>query len=34
MDRNYWARHVARLDPETEYEQIYRILVTASSRGT
>lgn len=28
MDRNYWAEHIARLDPETEYEQIYRILVT------
>jgi hypothetical protein len=28
MDRNYWAEHVARLDPETEYEQIYRIMVT------
>jgi hypothetical protein len=28
MDRHYWARHIARLDPETEYEQIYRIIVT------
>jgi len=28
MDRNHWARHIARLDPETEYEQIYRIIVT------
>ena len=28
MDRHYWSRHIARLDPETEYEQIYRILVS------
>jgi hypothetical protein len=28
MDRNYWVDHIARLDPETEYEQIYRIMVT------
>jgi hypothetical protein len=28
MDRNYWADHIAGLDPETEYEQIYRIMVT------
>ena len=28
MDRNYWARHIAGLDPETEYEQIYRIMTT------
>ena len=28
MDRNYWVDHIAGLDPETEYEQIYRILVT------
>jgi hypothetical protein len=28
MDRNYWADHIARLDPGTEYEQIYRIVVT------
>ena len=28
MDRYYWARHIARLDPVTEYEQIYRIIVT------
>lgn len=28
MDRYYWARHISRLDPATEYEQIYRILVS------
>ena len=28
MDRFYWAKHIARLDPETEYEQIYRIITT------
>ena len=28
MDRYYWAKHIARLDPVTEYEQIYRIIVT------
>ena len=28
MDRYYWARHIAGLDPETEYEQIYRIITT------
>jgi ER-bound oxygenase mpaB/B'/Rubber oxygenase, catalytic domain len=28
MNRNYWARHIAGLDPETEYEQIYRIVTT------
>jgi len=28
MDRNYWVDHIAGLDPETEYEQIYRIMVT------
>jgi hypothetical protein len=28
MDRHYWAQHIAGLDPETEYEQIYRIITT------
>jgi hypothetical protein len=28
VDRYYWARHIAGLDPETEYEQIYRIITT------
>ena len=28
MDRHYWSRHISRLDPATEYEQIYRILVS------
>ena len=28
MNRNYWAKHIAGLDPETEYEQIYRIVTT------
>jgi hypothetical protein len=28
MDREYWARHIARLDPATDYEQIYRIMVS------
>jgi hypothetical protein len=28
VDRNYWAKHIAWLDPETEYEQIYRIITT------
>ena len=26
MDRHYWGRHIAMLDPATEYEQVYRIL--------
>jgi hypothetical protein len=28
MDRHYWSRHISRLDPASEYEQIYRILVS------
>ena len=28
MDRDYWARHIAGLDAQTEYEQIYQILVS------
>ena len=28
MDRDYWARHIAGLDAQAEYEQIYRILVS------
>ena len=26
LPRSHWQRHVARLDPETDYEEIYRIL--------
>lgn len=33
MDRTYWARHIARLDPVTEYEQIYRIIATVLEHG-
>jgi hypothetical protein len=28
MDRDYWARHIAGLDAQAEYEQIYQILVS------
>jgi len=28
MDRHYWSRHIAGLDPAAEYEQIYRIMVS------
>jgi hypothetical protein len=28
MDRDYWARHIAGLDAQTEYERIYQILVS------
>ena len=28
MDRDYWARHIARLDPAADYEQIYRIMAS------
>ena len=28
MDRHHWTRHISRLDPASEYEQIYRILVS------
>ena len=27
LPRSHWQRHVARLDPETDYEEIYRVLV-------
>ena len=26
MDRNYWAAHIARLDPDTEYEQMMPVM--------
>lgn len=26
LDRRHWQRHIAALDPETDYEEIYRIL--------
>jgi ER-bound oxygenase mpaB/B'/Rubber oxygenase, catalytic domain len=26
LSRTHWQRHIARLDPETDYEEIYRIL--------
>jgi ER-bound oxygenase mpaB/B'/Rubber oxygenase, catalytic domain len=28
LPRTHWQRHIARLDPETDYEEIYRILLT------
>lgn len=28
MDRQHWSRHISRLDPATDYHEIYRILVT------
>ena len=28
MDRWYWSRHIADLDPECDYHEIYRILAT------
>jgi hypothetical protein len=28
LRRTHWLRHIARLDPATDYEQIYRITVT------
>jgi hypothetical protein len=28
LPRSHWQQHVARLDPETDYEEIYRILAT------
>jgi hypothetical protein len=28
LPRTHWQRHIASLDPETDYEQIYRILLT------
>ena len=35
LPRTHWQRHVARLDPETDYEEIYRVHDrAASSRGT
>ena len=27
LSRDHWQRHVARLDPETDFEEIYRIVV-------
>jgi len=27
LSRTHWLRHVARLDPETDYEEIYRIVL-------
>jgi hypothetical protein len=27
LPRTHWQRHIARLDPETDFEEIYRILV-------
>ena len=26
LPRSHWQRHIARLDPETDYEEIYRVL--------
>ena len=28
LARTHWQRHIATLDPEKDYEQIYRILLT------
>jgi len=28
LPRTHWQRHVARLDPETDYEEIYRVMAT------
>jgi hypothetical protein len=28
LPRTHWQRHIARLDPETDYQEIYRILLT------
>ncbi|MGN6578244.1 MAG: oxygenase MpaB family protein, partial [Nocardioides sp.] len=28
LPRRHWVRHIARLDPEVDYEEIYRITVT------
>jgi hypothetical protein len=28
LPRHHWVRHIARLDPETDFEEIYRITVT------
>lgn len=28
LPRTHWLRHIARLDPETDFEEIYRITVT------
>ena len=28
LPRNHWVRHVSRLDPEHDYEEIYRVTVT------
>jgi hypothetical protein len=34
MDRHHWSRYISQLDPDSDYEQIYRILVTHEFRGT
>ena len=26
MDRHHWSQHISRLDPATDYHEIYRIL--------
>ncbi len=28
LARTHWQRHIARLDPETDYEEIYRVITT------
>jgi hypothetical protein len=28
MDRHHWSRQISRLDPASDHEQIYRILVS------
>jgi len=28
LARTHWQRHIARLDPETAYEEIYRVMTT------
>ena len=34
LPRTHWQRHIARLDPETDYEEIYRVMTTLEFRGT